>query len=102
MSEPSAPVAEHDDWGTVMQREYPRVVSIASKIVGSEEALDIAQEVFAEASRRHGGVTAGFLHLAAAHRALNALRSRRRRLLRELSYFRLNLSLRSRPADPAD
>lgn len=102
LSEPSAPAALPVDWGALVASEYPKVVAIASKIVGVDEARDIAQDVFAEMSTRRLEVTPGLLHLAATHRALNALRSSRRRTQRELSAFRLNLSLRSHAPDPSE
>lgn len=102
LSEPSAPAAKNGDWEILVQREYPKVVSIASKIVGLEEARDVAQDVFAECLTRQLEVTPGRLYLAATHRALNALRGRRRRTQRELSAFRLHISLRSHAPDPAE
>lgn len=86
---------------TLIAREYSHVVAIASKIVGNDEAHDVAQEVFAEAAARGGAAGAGWLYVAATHRALNALRSRRRRTERERSDFRLQRSLRFH-ADPAE
>jgi RNA polymerase sigma factor (sigma-70 family) len=80
---------------------YTRVVAIASKIVGRNDARDVAQEVFA---RLDGSAlpTAGWLYVATTHRALNVLRSQHRRTERERSLFRLQFSLRAHEPDPAD
>lgn len=67
--------------------EYRRVVSIAFRITGDAgEAEDVAQEVFLRCGRRRtfdADRARGWLYTAAAHLALNAVRSRRRRLQRE-------------------
>jgi RNA polymerase sigma-70 factor (ECF subfamily) len=70
--------------------EYARVVGIAYRILADEaEAEDVAQEVFLALHRRRGGHLANapaWLHAAAAHRALNQLRGKRRRARRELAH----------------
>ena len=68
-------------------REYPAVVRIAYRVLAdAHEAEDVAQEVFVSFHRRHppdAPWAAAWLHAAAAHTALNAVRSRRRRVRRE-------------------
>jgi RNA polymerase sigma-70 factor (ECF subfamily) len=67
--------------------EYRRVVSIAFRITGDvAEAEDVAQEVFLRCGRRRvfdADRARNWLYAAAAHLALNAVRSRRRRVQRE-------------------
>lgn len=79
--------------------EYARVVAIAYRITRDrDEAEDVAQELFVQCARRGVAERASapaWLHRAAAHAALNAIRSRRRRMERELRDFRLARSLSS-------
>jgi len=67
--------------------EYARVVGIAARILADPgEAEDVAQDVFLQLHRRHdpeAPFAGAWLHAASAHAALNVLRSRRRRELRE-------------------
>jgi len=67
--------------------EYARVVRIAYRVVGDQgEAEDVAQDVFIAFYRAHPAdapFAAPWLHRAAAHTALNAVRSRTRRMARE-------------------
>jgi len=68
--------------------EYARVTAIAARVLADQAAAeDVAQEVFLDLHRRFGndpGAQApAWLHAAAVHRALNAIRSRRRRGARE-------------------
>jgi RNA polymerase sigma factor (sigma-70 family) len=67
--------------------EYARVVRIAYRVVGEQgEAEDVAQDVFIAFYRAHSAdapYAAPWLHRAAAHTALNAVRSRARRTARE-------------------
>jgi len=70
----------------VFRATYPRVVAVAARVLGSRDsAEDVAQEVFLAFSRT--AVPAGeafpWLSVAAAHTALNLLRSGRRRASRE-------------------
>lgn len=69
--------------------EYGRVVAIANRVLADRvEAEDVAQEVFLDYSRRHrpeASYAGAWLHTAAAHRALNRIRGRRRRERRELA-----------------
>ena len=67
--------------------EYARVVRIAYRVVGDQGAAeDVAQDVFIAYYRAHPAdapYAAPWLHRAAAHTALNAVRSRARRTARE-------------------
>jgi RNA polymerase sigma factor (sigma-70 family) len=77
------------DLERVFRAEYPRVVGIARRVLGQgEEAEDAAQEVFLAFAR--SGVprsqAPGWLAVAAAHTALNAVRSRQRRSRRESAF----------------
>src|SRR5487761_2460299 len=72
----------------LMASEYDRVVATAQRILGDRgDAEDVAQEIFADCARSHRmhapGIEA-WLCVSAAHRALNLLRGRKRRIAREL------------------
>jgi RNA polymerase sigma-70 factor (ECF subfamily) len=71
----------------LFRAEYARVVRIAYRVVGDQaEAEDVAQDVFIAFHRSHPAdapYAAPWLHRAAAHTALNAVRSRSRRTARE-------------------
>lgn len=91
----------------VFAREYQRVVTVAFRILADQaDAEDVAQDTFAQlarSGRAAGPGAAAWLAVAAAHNALNAIRSRKRRIARELSAFRLHHPLREtgeRLADP--
>jgi RNA polymerase sigma factor (sigma-70 family) len=76
------------DLDAVFRREYPGVVGVAARVLGSrDQAEDVAQEVFLSFGRSSvpGGEARGWLAVAAAHTALNLLRSGRRRATREES-----------------
>jgi RNA polymerase sigma factor (sigma-70 family) len=78
--------AVRTDLDEVFRRDYQLVVGVAARVLGSrDEAEDIAQDVFLSFSRSSVpvGEARGWLSVAAAHSALNVLRSRRRRLSRE-------------------
>ena len=64
----------------LFRKEYPKVVGIAHRVVGdSDEAEDVAQDVFVSFYRKHPAdahYAAPWLYSAAAHTALNSLRSR--------------------------
>ncbi|HWH01435.1 MAG TPA: sigma-70 family RNA polymerase sigma factor [Pilimelia sp.] len=65
---------------------YPRVVAVAARVLRSrDEAEDVAQEVFLTFGRSAvpAAQAPGWLSVAAAHTALNHVRSGRRRALRE-------------------
>jgi RNA polymerase sigma factor (sigma-70 family) len=77
---------ERADLDEVFRREYQRVVGVAARVLGSrDQAEDVAQEVFLSFGRSSvpAGAARGWLCLAAAHTALNLLRSGRRRASRE-------------------
>lgn len=73
--------------------EYRRVVSVAFRITrDAAEAEDVAQDVFAKfarSARPNADGASAWLHRAAVHTALNAIRSRRRRAEREAREFRM-------------
>jgi RNA polymerase sigma factor (sigma-70 family) len=74
------------DLEEVFRAAYPRVVGVAARVLGSRnEAEDVAQEVFLAFARSSvpAGQAQGWLSVAAAHTALNHLRSGRRRATRE-------------------
>ena len=74
------------DLDEVFRRDYQRVVAVAARVLGSrDQAEDVAQEVFLSFSRSSvpAGEAGGWLCVAAAHTALNVLRSGRRRTSRE-------------------
>jgi RNA polymerase sigma-70 factor (ECF subfamily) len=74
------------DLEQVFRVAYPRVVAVAARVLGSrDEAEDVAQEVFLAFGRSSvpAGEASGWLSVAAAHTALNHLRSGRRRAARE-------------------
>lgn len=76
------------DLDAVFRREYPRVVGVAARVLGSRDsAEDVAQEVFLAFNRSSvpAGEAAGWLSVAAAHTALNLIRSGRRRNANEAS-----------------
>src|SRR4051812_17767464 len=74
------------DLDAVFRRDYRFVVQVAARVLGSQdEAEDVAQEVFLSFGRSSvpAGEARGWLSVAAAHTALNLLRSGRRRASRE-------------------
>ena len=74
------------DLDEVFRRDYRLVVQVAARVLGSQdEAEDVAQEVFLSFGRSSVPVAEarGWLSVAAAHTALNLLRSGRRRTARE-------------------
>lgn len=84
----------------LFRAEYARVVRVAYRVTGDVgEAEDVAQEVFMAFYSAHAAdapYAAPWLHKAAAHRALNAVRSRSRRAVRESA----ELAVRTASADP--
>jgi len=76
----------------LFRREYGRVVAIAQRVVrDADEAEDVAQDVFVSFYRKHpadAGYAPAWLHAAAAHTALNSIRSRERRGRRETAHAR--------------
>jgi RNA polymerase sigma factor (sigma-70 family) len=89
--------------------EYRRVVAVAYRIVGDpDEAEDVAQEAFVSFHRRHDPAApfaSAWLHRAASHLALNAIRARKRRGRREeedmVASSRMG-EARSKRVDPAE
>ena len=82
----SARGAVRADLDEVFRRDYQRVVGVAARVLGSrDQAEDVAQEVFLSFGRSSvpAGEARGWLCVAAAHTALNLLRSGRRRASRE-------------------
>src|SRR5439155_22870427 len=71
----------------LFRAEYARVVGIAHRVLADQaEAEDVAQDVFLSFYRAHPAdapYAPAWLHAAAAHAALNALRGRHRRSRRE-------------------
>jgi RNA polymerase sigma factor (sigma-70 family) len=93
-----------DPFEDLFMAEYGRVVAIANRVLADrDEAEDVAQEVFLDFHGRHpadASYAGPWLHAAAAHTALNRVRTRKRRERRELVDARERLS---QPApDPAD
>ncbi len=86
LSRSSGPGAVRADLEQVFRASYPRVVAVAGRVLGSrDEAEDVAQEVFLAFGRSAvpAAEAPGWLAVAAAHTALNHLRSTRRRASRE-------------------
>ncbi|GAC1334540.1 MAG: RNA polymerase sigma factor SigX [Candidatus Dormibacteria bacterium] len=81
--------------------EYTRVVGIANRVLASRpEAEEVAQEVFLELHRHHpadAAYAAPWLHRAAWHKALNQLRSNRRRTSREEAVARPEIDATADP-----
>ena len=74
------------DLEPVFRRDYQMVVGVAARVLGSrDQAEDVAQEVFLSFGRSAvpASEARGWLCVAAAHTALNLLRSGRRRVARE-------------------
>src|SRR5262245_51575469 len=78
----------------LFRKEYARVVAIAQRVVrDADEAEDVAQDVFVSFYRKHpaeAGYAPAWLHAAAAHTALNVIRSRERRGRRETAHATLH------------
>jgi RNA polymerase sigma factor (sigma-70 family) len=89
----------------LFRAEYARVVGIAHRVLADQaEAEDVAQDVFVSFYRGHPAdatYAPAWLHAAAAHAALNALRGRDRRSRREAAQA-LPPDARADQADPAD
>jgi RNA polymerase sigma factor (sigma-70 family) len=76
------------DLEQVFRADYPLVVAVAARVLGSgDEAEDVAQEVFLSFCRSSVPAEEAprWLSVAAAHTALNHLRSGRRRAVREVA-----------------
>jgi RNA polymerase sigma factor (sigma-70 family) len=76
-----------DAFETLFLTEYARVRAIAARTgLDAHEAEDVTQEAFVQFHRRHPAdapYAAAWVRRAAAHLALNAIRSRQRRVARE-------------------
>jgi RNA polymerase sigma-70 factor (ECF subfamily) len=82
----SVPGAVRTDLAEVFRRHYPQVVGVAARVLGSrDQAEDVAQDVFLSFGRSSvpAAEAPGWLSVAAAHTALNLIRSGRRRASRE-------------------
>lgn len=91
MAVPPPTGAVRPDLEQVFRAAYPRVVAVAARVLGSrDEAQDVAQEVFLSFARSSvpADEAPGWLAVAAAHNALNHLRSGRRRAAREVAVHR--------------
>jgi len=104
----SRPVEVDEAFEQLFTKEYRRVASIASRIVGDgDEAEDVAQDVFVSFARsqdRTSPGAPGWLYRAAVHLALNAVRSRKRRWRHHETEARSTAPLdqaRSHMGDPA-
>jgi RNA polymerase sigma factor (sigma-70 family) len=78
----------HPELESVFRTQYPYVVAVASRVLRFDaEAEDVAQEVFVSFARSAvpAADARAWLTVAATHTALNVLRSRRRRVAREVS-----------------
>jgi RNA polymerase sigma factor (sigma-70 family) len=78
--------AVRSDLDEVFRRDYQVVVGVAARVLGSQdEAEDVAQDVFLSFGRSSvpADQARGWLRVAAAHTALNVIRSGRRRTSRE-------------------
>ncbi len=83
---PAGRAAVRADLEQVFRADYPRVVAVAARVLGDRhQAEDVAQEVFLAFGRSSvpTAEATGWLSVAAAHTALNVLRSGRRRAARE-------------------
>jgi RNA polymerase sigma factor (sigma-70 family) len=83
-----APSTTATGFDRLFAEEYAGVAAIARRVLGDPAAAeDVAQDVFLDLHRRFGddpGARApAWLHAAAVHTALNAIRSERRRSARE-------------------
>jgi RNA polymerase sigma factor (sigma-70 family) len=90
------------DLEEIFRREYPRVVGVAARVLGSrEQAEDVAQDVFLSFGRSSvpAGQARGWLSVAAAHTALNLLRSGRRRASREEAAVAAGHAVASDPSE---
>jgi RNA polymerase sigma factor (sigma-70 family) len=82
-----------DPFDHLFKTEYGKVVGIAYRVLGDRGAAeDVAQEVFVQFHQRQSpeaSYARAWLHAAAAHAALNVLRSQRRRGRREENEARM-------------
>jgi RNA polymerase sigma factor (sigma-70 family) len=94
-------LSEPEAFEALFTAEYRRVVGIANRVLAdSDEAEDVAQEVFMDFHRLHSATAdyaPAWLHRAAAHSSLNRLRGARRRQKREIA---VALEENDRTVDP--
>jgi RNA polymerase sigma factor (sigma-70 family) len=84
--------AARADLELIFRRDYRQVVAVAARVLGArDQAEDVAQEAFLALGRSPvpAEEATGWLCVAAAHTALNLLRSGRRRAAREESVAEL-------------
>lgn len=84
------------DLEEVFRRDYALVVGVAARVLGSpDQAEDVAQEVFLSFGRSSvpADEARGWLAVAAAHTALNSVRSGKRRSAREQNTARLDAAV---------
>lgn len=92
------------DLDEVFRRDYRTVVGVAARVLGSaDEAEDVAQEVFLSYgfSDVPSSQARGWLCVAAAHTALNVLRSGRRRASRHITAAHTDVAVVGDVADAA-
>ena len=81
--------SDEESFEALFTAEYARVAGIANRVlVDPQEAEDVAQEVFIDFHRLHSAAAhyaPAWLYRAAAHKALNRVRGRRRRERREFA-----------------
>jgi RNA polymerase sigma factor (sigma-70 family) len=88
-----AAISQADESDSAFERlfrsEYPKVAAIARRIVfDTHAAEDVAQDVFVSFHRLHAPdapFASKWLHTAAVHAALNAVRGNKRRVRREFA-----------------
>ena len=89
----------------LFHREYSKVVAIARRVLFDVHAAeDVAQDVFVSFHRLHrpqAAYAARWLHVAAAHAALNELRTRKRRRQREMADAVVAARAVTPPSDPS-
>jgi len=82
---------DDDAFGRLVEMHQDRVYRTAARLVGPEDALDVAQEVFLRAHRELGrfrgrSALSTWLYRMAVNTALNQLRGKRRELARRESF----------------
>lgn len=81
--------SNEESFEALFRAEYSRVAGIANRVLADpHEAEDVAQEVFIDFNRLHSATAhyaSAWLYRAAAHKALNRMRGRRRRERREFA-----------------
>ena len=88
MARKTAVLVMHPDLESTFRTHYPSVVAVARRVLRFEsDAEDVAQEVFVSFARSDvpAAEARAWLTVAATHTSLNILRSRRRRVAREVS-----------------